>query len=104
MKIRKGDNVEVRSGKDRGKKGTVLRVLPRVEKVVVEKINIAKRHRRARKVGEKGQIIAVERPIAVSTVMLLCPQCGKRTRVGYVIKEHNSKMRVCKKCGAEVRA
>ena len=100
MKIRKGDNVIMLGGKDRGKTGKVLIVLPKDSKVVVEGLNQVKRHVRARKQGQKGQIISKERAVPVSSVALVCKSCGKPTRIGYKIEGEN-KIRICKKCGAE---
>lgn len=97
MKIRKNDNVLIISGKDKGKHGKVTRALPREGKIVVEGINIVKKHRRARRQGEKGEIIEVVSPLWVSNVKLLCPKCGKATRIGFQLEE-NKKIRICKKC------
>ncbi len=99
MKIKKEDNVIVLSGKDKGKSGKVLQSMPREDKVVVEGVNIRKRHVRPRKQGEKGQIIEVEAPMHVSNVMLVCSKCGKPTRVGYKLHEEG-KSRICKKCNS----
>ncbi|OGN09162.1 MAG: 50S ribosomal protein L24 [Candidatus Yanofskybacteria bacterium RIFCSPHIGHO2_02_FULL_41_11] len=101
MKILKGDNVIILSGKDKGKKAKVLNVLPKDNKVVVEGLNLVKRHLRARKQGQKGQIVSKERPINVSSVALVCKSCGLPTRVGYKV-EGDKKNRVCKKCKSEV--
>jgi large subunit ribosomal protein L24 len=101
MKIRKGDNVKMLSGKDRGKTGKVLRVLPKVRKAVVEGLNIAKKHVRPRRQGEKGQRVSVPAPVDISNLALICPKCSKPTRVGYKLTEKN-KFRICKKCGSEV--
>lgn len=99
MKIKKGDNVIILSGKDKGKDGKILQAMPRIDRVVVEGANIRKRHIRPKKQGEKGQIIEVEAPMHVSNVMLVCKKCGKSTRVGYKLNK-DSKNRVCKKCEA----
>jgi len=101
MKLRKDDNVMMLGGKDRGKKGKVLHVLPTKEKVVVEGLNLVKRHLRARKQGQKGQIISKERAVSVSAVAMICKSCGKQTRLGYKIDGDN-KIRICKKCGSEI--
>src|SRR3989344_368521 len=82
--IKKGDNVKMLAGKDRGKTGKVLRVVNGdVIKVVVEGLNTIKRHQRARKQGQKGQIVTKERAVDASNVQVLCPKCGKATRVGH---------------------
>ena len=101
MKIKKNDQVKMLSGKDRGKTGKVSLVLPEDGKVVVEGLNMIKRHVRARKQGQKGQIISKERAVPVSSVALVCKSCGKSTRVGYKVTGE-SKVRVCKKCESEV--
>ncbi len=99
MKVKKGDNVIVLSGKDKGKKGKVVKSMPKLEKVVVEGINIRKRHIKPRRQGEKGQIIERPAPIHVSNVMVICSKCNKPTRIGYKIYK-DGKSRVCKKCEA----
>lgn len=101
MKIKKGDQVEIIAGKDRGKRGKVIQVLATVERVVVEGANLIKRHRKPRKEGEKGERIERPAPLHVSNVMLVCPETGKLTRVGYRI-EGNEKVRVSKKSGKTV--
>jgi len=100
MRIKKNDNVIMLSGKDRGKTGKVLVVLPRSEKVLVEGLNLIKRHVRARKQGQKGQIVSKERAVSVSSGALVCKSCGKTTRIGYKVEGEN-KVRVCKKCKGE---
>jgi large subunit ribosomal protein L24 len=99
IKIKKGDNVIMLTGKDRGKTGKILSVLD--GKVVVEGLNQIKRHQRARKQGQKGQIISKERAVDRSNVQIVCPKCGKATRVGHQMIEGN-KIRICKKCQAEL--
>ena len=101
MNIRKDDKVVVLSGKDKGKKGKVLSADPKGGKVIVEGVNVAKRHQKPRKQGEEGGIIKVETPIYAAKVQLVCPKCGKPTRVGHKIVD-GKKSRVCKKCGAEI--
>ena len=101
MNIKKNDTVIVLSGKDKGKTGKVLSVDPKGGKVVVEGINVASKHQKPRKQGEEGGIIKVETPIYASKVQLVCPKCGKATRVGHKIVD-GKKVRVCKKCGAEI--
>jgi large subunit ribosomal protein L24 len=98
MKIHKGDQVEIVAGKDKGKRGEVLRVLPASERVIVKGANIAKRHRKARKEGEKGERVEMEASIHISNVMLLDPETNKPTRVGYRI-EGGEKVRFAKRSG-----
>jgi large subunit ribosomal protein L24 len=101
MKIKKGDNVKIISGKDRGKTGKVLRVFPEAGKALVEGLNLVKKHVRPRKQGEKGQRVSVPAAIDISSIMLVCPKCSKSSRVGYKISGKD-KFRICKKCGSEV--
>jgi large subunit ribosomal protein L24 len=102
MKIKKGDTVLIISGKDRGRKGKVLKAFPKESKILVEGINLKKKHIKPKREGEKGQIVQVSAPIPVSKAKLICPKCGKATRVGYKIisnaKGKMSKVRICKKC------
>lgn len=102
MKIKKGDQVEVISGKDRGKRGVVLRVFPERDKVLVEGVNIVKRHRKAKTEREKGERLEMPAPIHVSNVLLVDPTSGKRTRVGYRI-ENGEKLRIAKQSGAVLK-
>ncbi len=107
MKILKGDNVLIISGKDRGKTGKVLNAFPAESRIVVEGVNIAKKSQRPKKQGQKGQIISIPKPISVSNAKLVCPKCGKAARVGYkaVVDEKgkkNKSARACKKCSAEI--
>ena len=101
MNIRKDDKVIVLSGKDKGKTGKVLVADPKSLKVIVEGVNVATKHQKAQKKGQDGGLIKVETPIYVSKVQLVCPKCGKGTRVAYKIVD-GKKVRVCKKCGAEI--
>ena len=102
MRIKKGDNVQVLSGNDKGKTGEVLEVLPKADKIVVKEVNIRKKHVKPRKQGEEGGIIPVECAVNSSIVNVVCPNCGKATRVGYKI-EDDKKVRVCKKCGTKIK-
>ena len=101
MNIKKDDKVIVLSGKDKGKQGKVLVAEPKTGKVIVEGVNTASKHQKPRKQGEEGGIIKVETPIYASKVQLVCPKCGKGTRVGHKLVD-GKKTRVCKKCGAEI--
>ena len=102
MRIKKGDNVQVLSGNDKGKTGEVLEVIPKANKVVVKGVNIRKKHVKARRQGEESGIISVECSIPVSKVNVVCPKCGKATKVGYSI-EKDKKVRICKKCGTKLK-
>ena len=101
MNIKKDDKVIVLSGKDKGKEGKVLVADPKAAKVIVEGVNVATKHQKPRKQGEEGGIIKVETPIYACKVQLVCPKCGKGTRVAYKLNG-DKKVRVCKKCGAEI--
>lgn len=96
MRLKKNDNVKLLAGKDRGKTGKLLRVDIEKNTVLMEGIT-QKRHRRPRKQGEKGEIVSVPRPIHISNVALICPNCGKTTRIGGRV-EGEKKVRYCKKC------
>lgn len=97
QKIKVGDNVRVLSGKDKGKTGKVIQSFPGVKKIVVEGVNIIKKHLKARRQGDKGQKLELSAPMAISKVALLCPHCEKGVRVGFKV-DGESKSRVCKKC------
>ena len=101
MKIKKDDKVIVLSGKDKGKQGKVMIADPKAMKVVVEGVNVATKHQKAQKQGQEGGIIKVETPIYACKVQLVCPKCGKATRVAHKVTG-DKKVRVCKKCGAEI--
>ena len=102
MKIKKGDTVYVLSGNDKGKKGEVLEVIPKTEKIIVKGVNIRKKHVKPRKQGEEGGIIPSECAIYSSKVNVVCPKCKKAVKVGYTV-EKDEKVRVCKKCGAKIK-
>lgn len=105
-RIIKGDKVLITAGKDRNKTGKVIKVLSKNKTIIVEGVNIAKKHQRPQKQGQKGQIISLARPIDISNAMLLCPKCGKAVRTNYTITAGKSiktkKIRICKKCHAEI--
>ena len=102
MRIRKGDTVKVLSGNDKNKTGEVLEIIPKTNKIVVKGINIIKKHTKPRKQGEEGGILSMEGAIHVAKVNVVCPKCGKPTRIGYS-EEKGEKVRVCKKCGAKLK-
>jgi large subunit ribosomal protein L24 len=101
MRIRKGDTVEVLSGKHRGKRGQVMRAVPKEGKVVVEGANMAKRHQKARGATMQGGIIDKDMPLPVAAVAIVCHSCGP-SRIGMRIDEQGRKVRVCRKCGADL--
>ena len=97
MKIHKGDTVRIMVGKDAGKTGKVVKIYSDKNKVLLENLNLVKKHRRPRKQGEKGEIITVPRPLSVANVMLWCSSCSKTVRAGFKL-EGQVKIRICKKC------
>ncbi len=101
MRIKKNDIVKMLAGKDLGKTGKVLRSLPDRGKVIVEGLNLIKKHTKTRKEGQKGQRVELPRGIDASNVMLVCPKCGEGTRIAYKIAG-GVKSRVCKKCQGEI--
>lgn len=100
--VKTGDTVVVLSGKDKGKKGTVLAVSPKEGKVIVEKINMVSKHVKPRRMGEPGGIIKAEGAMYASKVQLVCPRCKQPTRLGHKLYEDGKKGRICKKCGEEI--
>jgi len=101
MKLHKGDQVLIISGKDRKKKGKIIEAFPRENRILVEGVNLLKKHQKAKRSGEKGQIVLKPAHISVANVKLLCPKCGEAVRVGYKIVE-NKKYRICRKCKQEI--
>lgn len=102
LKIKKGDNVRVMAGKDKGKTGKITQVFPQLGKVVVDGVGKTVKHAKTRKQGDKGQKIEFFGPINAASVALVCPKCGKPTRVGYQLADGGKKTRICKKCKASV--
>jgi large subunit ribosomal protein L24 len=105
QRIKKGDTVEIIAGKDLGERGEVKAVYPKENRVLVDGINKVKRHQKARQQGNQqipAQILEKEAPLDMSNVMLVCPSCSKRTRVGYRLREDGMKVRVCKKCNSDI--
>lgn len=97
-RIKKGDFVEVIKGKDRGKKGRVIKVFPEERKILVEGINFVRKHTRPKAIDRQGGIIQMEKPISYSNVMFFCMKCSKPTRLGIKILQDKTKARYCKKC------
>lgn len=98
LKIRKGDTVQAVKGKDAGKKGRVLRILPGNARALVEGINLVKKHRRKTQQDQKGGIVPIEAPISISNLMILCKHCARPVRVGFKILSDATKSRFCKEC------
>ena len=103
-KIKLSDQVEIIAGKDKGMVGKVIKAYRDTDQVIVEKVNMIKRHTKPNMVNQQGGIVEKEASIDVSNVMLLCPKCSKATRVGFKILDDGAKVRICKKCGESVEA
>jgi large subunit ribosomal protein L24 len=101
MKLRKGDRVRVLTGKDRGDEGEIMRVFPKENRVIVEGVNVAKKHQRALRATMQAGIIDKDMPMPASNVAILCPTDGP-TRIGYRFDEHGNKSRICRKCGGDL--
>lgn len=102
LHVKKNDMVEIIAGKERGKTGKVLRVLPGKGRVVVENLNVIKRHTRPTQLNPEGGIVEKEAPLSISNVMLVCGSCNQATRTGVRLLEDGSKTRYCKKCNESV--
>ena len=102
MFLKTGDKVRVITGKDKGKEGTIKKTLAKENRVIVEGVNMIKKHLKARKQNDPTGIVDREGSIDASNLMLVCPKCGKPTRVAHVVNADGSKNRVCKKCGAVI--
>jgi len=100
--IKKNDIVKIITGNDKGKTGKVVRVLPFENKIVVDGVNIRKKHLKPKKSGEKGQIVQMTMPFQISNAMIVCSSCGKTTRIGHKILQNNKKVRGCRRCGMEL--
>lgn len=98
IKVKKGDNVQVLSGKDRGKTGTITRVLIKDLKVVVEGVNVVKKHVRPRRSMPHGGIVATPASMSIAKVMAICPRCSKPTRIAITTDSDGKRHRTCKKC------
>jgi large subunit ribosomal protein L24 len=101
MKLKKGDEVQVVAGRDKGKKGKIEKVVAKMNKVFVENINVYKRHLKGRIAGQKSEIVPISKPVPVASIMLVCPKCHLPTRVGFRV-HNNDKIRICKKCEQEI--
>lgn len=101
MKLKKGDTIIVTTGKDKGRKGKIEKILPQEAGIVVAGVNVFKRHMKRRDEKRPGGIIDIVKPIDVAKVALVCPSCGKQTRVGFIVTK-SEKVRVCRKCGKKL--
>lgn len=101
MKLKKGDQILIAKGKDKGKSGKISRVLPKENKILVEGLNLKKKHVRPKKSGEKGKIVALASFFSAANARLICPKCKKATRIGYQMID-KIKKKICKKCNTEI--
>jgi large subunit ribosomal protein L24 len=101
LHVKTGDEVVVINGKNRGKRGKVMQVSPKEGKVIVEGVNVVTKHVKPRQMGEPGGLIKAESALYADKVQLICPKCGKPTRVGHGVDKNGKKVRVCKKCNAQ---
>jgi len=101
MKLQKGDQVKIVTGKDKGKEGKVERVFTKENKVLIPDVNQYKKHIKAKTQNQKSEIITITKPLPVSSVALICPKCKKQTRVGYIV-DKDKKVRICRKCSAKL--
>ena len=101
MKVKKGDTVKILSGKERGKRGKVARVFTAESRLIVEGVNLKKKHRRSRRADRKGEVILLPSPVSASSVAVVCPSCGKPTRIGFERDTAGKRMRMCKECKAK---
>ena len=101
MKLKKGDNVKVVKGKDKGKSGKIDKVFSKQDKILIEGVNLYKRHMKARSQNQPSEIITIIKPLPVANVVLVCPKCHKETRIGYKI-EKDKKSRICIKCESKI--
>lgn len=101
LKVKRGDTVRVLRGRDRGKQGKILSVIPAENRVIVEGLNIVHKHVRPRRAGEKGQRVEAPAPLSVANVQLVCPQCKKGTRIG-IQRTKGQRERICKQCGTVI--
>ena len=105
QRVKKGDTVEVIAGKDLGERGTVLAVLTKENRVIIENVNMLKKHQKARQAGNRqvpAQIVDFPSPLDMSNVMVVCPNCDKKTRIGFRFREDGGKTRWCKQCNADI--
>jgi large subunit ribosomal protein L24 len=101
MKLRVGDNVKIIAGKNRLKTGKVLKTFPKEARIMVEGVNMYKKHVRPKREGDKGEVVDITRPFNISNANLICPHCNKPTRIGHAM-EKEEKKRICKKCKATI--
>jgi large subunit ribosomal protein L24 len=101
-KIKKGDMVQITKGKDSGKKGKVIRILPEGKRLTIEGLNLVKKHKRQTRQDQAGGIVSLEAPLSLANVMLFCKECNHPVRVGFSILKDKSKVRICKSCKGQL--
>ncbi len=101
MKLKKGDQVKIIAGVGKGKAGKILAVFPAQGRIVVEGVNVKKKHVRPRRAGQKGELVQIPAPFMASRAAIVCPKCGKAARIGYRAVD-GAKRRICKRCGSEL--
>lgn len=101
-KLRKGDIVQVTKGKDSGKKGKIINVLPEGKRALVEGINLVKKHKRQTRQDQQGGIVSIERPISIANLLYVCKSCSRPVRIGFRIQNDKTKVRFCKNCNETV--
>nr|AKQ01667.1 50S ribosomal protein L24, large subunit ribosomal protein L24 [uncultured Microgenomates bacterium Rifle_16ft_4_minimus_22956] len=102
LKLKKGDEILITAGKDKGKRGKIEKVFPKRASVLVPGLNVYKKHMKKRDEQNPGGIISFSRPLVVGNVSLICPKCGKQTRIGYSLEKNKKKFRICRKCKAKI--
>lgn len=102
MKIKKGDSVHIISGNDKGKHGKVIAILPTENRIVVEGLNIKKKHVRSRKENQKGELVRIPKGFSASRAMILCPKCARPARIKFGFNDVRKKIRLCARCGSEL--
>ena len=102
MKIKKGDNVRIISGNDKGKHGKVLAVVPVENRIVVEGLNMKKKHMRAKRKDQKGELVKIPAAFSASRAMIICPKCSKPSRIKFGLNDAQKKTRLCGACGGEI--
>ena len=98
IKIKRGDTVEVIKGKDKGKKGRVIAVFPKAQRIILEGVNFAKKHKRKTQADQQGGIVSIEMPLSISNCLYFCKHCNKAVRLGFSVLKDGTKARVCKSC------
>ena len=101
MKLKRNDEITILRGKDKGKKGKIEKIFPKTDMVLIPGVNLYKRHHKSRVQNRKSEIIEITKPLSVSNVALVCPNCHKRTRIGYKY-ENKEKVRICRKCKKKI--